>query len=284
MNASRAQWQNSLVPPRHYIDERLVHREMCRHSLRTMSKHLRRDVCGLKHLAARIADLSCSEVARHTQPFVRYGCRFWVYHFIMSDVETSLFAVIEMFLRIHILYWLESLALLRRLTDAVYMVHALNSVFQVGDPLSRGTTTTVALHKLRDKVTSKFGSTLNRDTNATSPNSHSAARSNLKATVHDATRFILAFRPILEDAPLQVYYAALVSSPNTSIVLQLGSGTCPRCQNFGILICRRSRATSIRSAPWPSRRTARRWRAFGLVVEAKLLLPLFSCVRSTRFI
>src|SRR5437762_7763273 len=45
-----------------------------------------------------------------------------------------------------------------------------------------------------------------------------AARLSIQALVHDATRFILTFRPVLEVAPLQVYCAGLIFSPNTSII------------------------------------------------------------------
>src|SRR5436305_1891841 len=45
-----------------------------------------------------------------------------------------------------------------------------------------------------------------------------AARLSLQALVHDATRFVLTFRPVLEVAPLQLYCAGLIFSPNTSII------------------------------------------------------------------
>jgi WD40 repeat protein len=72
--------------------------------------------------------------------------------------------------------------------------------------------------KLRDRIKLNLLSNLKFETKSTSAISHSAAGSKLQAIVHDATRFILAFQPVLEEAPLQVYYAGLVFSPNTSII------------------------------------------------------------------
>jgi WD40 repeat protein len=46
-------------------------------------------------------------------------------------------------------------------------------------------------------------------------------RYSLKAIVYDATRFVLAFRPVLEEAPLQVYYACLVFSPKSSVIKEI---------------------------------------------------------------
>ncbi|CAN9240616.1 unnamed protein product [Alternaria alternata] len=49
----------------------------------------------------------------------------------------------------------------------------------------------------------------------------------LKDIVHDATRFVLAFRPVLEEAPLQVYYACLVFSPKSSVIRDIFSKEAP---------------------------------------------------------
>ena len=210
--------------PQYYIDQRLVHRDMYKQCLQTLSKHLGRDICNLQHPAARTVDLNRTEVARHIQPCVQYACRFWVYHYTRSDVDTNRCADVEVFLQKHFLHWLESLALLNRVSDAVYMVHALDSMFSVRDPLSEHYSIWL---KLRDRVRATFQSGLNRETNSISLTPYGAPRSNLQAIVHDAAPFVLAFRPILKEAPLQVYYTTLVFSPNTSIVKQTFSNEAP---------------------------------------------------------
>ncbi|KAF2686545.1 hypothetical protein K458DRAFT_415891 [Lentithecium fluviatile CBS 122367] len=193
-----------------YIDEQQVHSEMYQHCLRAMSKHLRRNICNLRHSGARKANLSRTEVKRHIPAHVQYACRFWVYHYQRSAIDTGSRYDIEEFLQKHFLYWLESLALLGRVSNAVDMVHVLNSTFsQTGQPLIRT--------KLRDKV-STFLSSLNPKTHSISATPPGTASSSLQALVHDATRFILAFRPALEEAPLQVYTAGLVFSPKASII------------------------------------------------------------------
>ena len=117
--------------PQFYIDEKLVHHEMYENCLQIMSKHLRRDICNLGHPGACIADLSRIEVDRHIQPHVHYACRFWVYHYKRSDTGIRGYDDVEVFLRRYFLYWLESLALLGYVSDAVLMVHMLDSIFSV---------------------------------------------------------------------------------------------------------------------------------------------------------
>ncbi|KAF1816850.1 hypothetical protein P152DRAFT_510201 [Eremomyces bilateralis CBS 781.70] len=120
---------------------------------------------------------------------------------------------VENFLRKHFLHWLEALALLGRVSDAVVMVHMLDSGFldeQKGDVQQ--------LKSLYDKLKSTFQSSVTPKIERSSEEHKMAAESSLQALIHDATRFVLNFRPVLEIAPLQIYSAGLIFSPNTSII------------------------------------------------------------------
>ncbi|RYN82211.1 hypothetical protein AA0119_g13444 [Alternaria tenuissima] len=118
------------------MGERTVHGEMHKHCLEVMLKHLRRDMCNLQDPGARTADLSQIEVDRHIPAHVQYACRFWVYHCQRSDVDTSSSSDIKAFFHKHFLHWLESLALLSRVSEAVDMVYTLDSMFPVSGRLS----------------------------------------------------------------------------------------------------------------------------------------------------
>lgn len=122
--------------PQFGINKRMVHREMYKHCLQAMSKHLRRDMCNLQDPGVQIADLSQIEVDNHIQPHVQYACRFWVYHCIQSDVDISSCTDVKVFFQKHFLHWLETLTLLKRGSNAVHMVHMLDDMFPVSIPLS----------------------------------------------------------------------------------------------------------------------------------------------------
>ncbi|RYO00688.1 putative WD repeat-containing protein, partial [Alternaria tenuissima] len=208
--------------PQFRIDERTVHGEMHKHCLEVMSKHLRRDMCSLKDPGARTADLSQIEVDRHIPAHVQYACRFWVYHCRRSGIDTGNCCDVEVFFHKHFLHWLESLALLGRVSEAVAMVHALHSMFPTNQ-------------KRQFKKQSNFWERmkldllwkLNLEANSTSTAPLGKALYSLEDVVHDATRFVLAFWPVLEEAPLQVYYACLVFSPKSSVIREVFSKEAP---------------------------------------------------------
>jgi hypothetical protein len=137
-------FRDFLVNPRRcsnlqfYIDERLVHREMYKHCLGLMSKHLRRDICNLQDPGALIVELKRTEIDIHIQPHVQYACRFWVYHCTRSDVDISSCSEVESFFHRHFLHWLEALTLLNYGSDAVNMIHMLDDMFYASSPLSWG--------------------------------------------------------------------------------------------------------------------------------------------------
>ena len=53
------------------------------------------------------------------------------------------------------------------------------------------------------------------------------AQSELQTLVHDAKRFILSNRPVIEEAPLQIYHSALLFSPKLSILRKKFWGQAP---------------------------------------------------------
>jgi WD40 repeat protein len=70
-------------------------------------------------------------------------------------------------------------------------------------------------------------SKLNLEASSTSTAPQGEALYSLKDIVHDATRFVLAFPPVLEEAPRQVYYACLVFSPKSSVIRDIFSKEAP---------------------------------------------------------
>ncbi|KXL50602.1 hypothetical protein M433DRAFT_141118 [Acidomyces richmondensis BFW] len=105
------------------------------------------------------------------------------------------------------------------------MLDTLDTFHLVTDSLNRVTKDNrVESHlgrvRRRNKLRSTFLPRRKRGAMSILPTPYESARSNLRDQIHNAIRFVLAFRSILEEAPLQVYYAALVFSPNKSIVRQ----------------------------------------------------------------
>ena len=125
--------QRGRLSPHFSIDEKRAHYNLYMNCLRIMSNHLKRDICNLRVPGARAAELKRSEIDRHIPPHVQYACRHWIHHFKRSDVDSCDYGDIEKFLRKHILYWLEALALMGCMSDGAVMVNILDSMLAVSE-------------------------------------------------------------------------------------------------------------------------------------------------------
>ncbi|KAK4458981.1 HET-R [Cladorrhinum samala] len=145
-----------------------AHQDICARSLKLMLQNLRRDMYGL------IAPGFPIDQVRTPEPdplaTVRYSCVFWVNHLSHSisdrnTMQPNILDTVQTFLEQKYLYWLESLSLLRAMSEG--------------------------------------GRTSQRQ---------------LTAFIRDAHRFVLSYRWIIEQAPLQAYTTALVFAPVNSLV------------------------------------------------------------------
>lgn len=89
-------------------------------------------------------------------------------------------------------------------------------------------------NSIKSKILSRLSLNRNSRPESMSLNRNSPPESTLReaglglqALLHDAVRFILAFRPVLEEAPLQLYHAGLVFSPSTSVIKEIFSPEAP---------------------------------------------------------
>src|ERR1700739_1123870 len=74
------------------------------------------------------------------------------------------------------------------------------------------------LLSFRDKITPTFLSSLQFRYRSGSTFAEEYTRSSFQALVHDAKRFILAFRSAIEVTPLQAHCSGLIFSPKASII------------------------------------------------------------------
>ena len=117
--------------PQFWIDEKLAHHHLFTSCLIAMSSHLRRNICDLRSPGALTTEVDRTEVNKHIPLHVQYACRFWIYHFQRSIIDPCDYDKIQTFLQKHFLHWLEALALIECISDAVVMVKILDSMLAV---------------------------------------------------------------------------------------------------------------------------------------------------------
>ncbi|KAI0544411.1 Pfs, NACHT and WD domain protein [Xylaria curta] len=117
--------------PGFWIHERGTHQQVAENCLRVMEGSLKEDMCGLHWPGS--ACPSSELVDKCLQSEVRYTCQYWVYHieqagnFPQDDME------VYRFLKTHLLHWLEAMALLGRIDEALTSVTSLRSRLQCLD-------------------------------------------------------------------------------------------------------------------------------------------------------
>jgi hypothetical protein len=187
-----------------WIHEKKAHRDVFLSCLKAMSNHLTRDMCHLGQPGVLATEVEKSTVERNLSPDVQYACQFWVDHFQWSEIEPCNYDQIHQFLEEHFLHWLESLSLIRKVSEGVLMMTTLLSILSVSGFVP---------YKMIPET----------DLAGIKPDK----QNELYAMVYDARRFMLHHKTVIEVAPLQVYDSALIFSPATSVVRNLFSDQLP---------------------------------------------------------
>jgi hypothetical protein len=170
-----------------------IHYIIFSRSLQVLRKVLRHDVYGLR--APGIAIDQVKQPDPDPLATVRYSCLFWVNHLVEYQIIEGIVKDREplyRFLRQYFLYWLEALSLLKSVSEGIVMIQKLEDI------------------QVRFEILLSLSDCPNMNKFNGSPN--------LSAFIHDARRFAVSTRSIIEQAPLQAYCSALVFAPEKSIV------------------------------------------------------------------
>ena len=88
---------------------------------------LKQDIYGFGHPGGLATDVDPDRLDKRLPPAVQYACRYWVSHWRNSNVFPVYEQKVNSFLRTHLLYWIESLALMGKVGEAVQMMIDLQS-------------------------------------------------------------------------------------------------------------------------------------------------------------
>ena len=182
-----------------WVDEKKAHAAIVDSCLCVMSR-LKRDICCLRKPSALASMVKSDKVERYLPVELQYACRYWVEHLLKSKLQLYNDDHIHVFLRQHLIHWLEALSLMGKTSEGVLAITSLESIVVVS------------------KLTANFNSSLQ---------SKSKKSPGFYTFIHDAKRFALYNRSIIEEAPLQIYCSALVFAPEMSLVRKQFKGQIP---------------------------------------------------------
>jgi hypothetical protein len=116
------------------VDARATHCHLLNYYLRLMKNHLRRNMCNLERPGIRAHDLAKADVDKFIPLPIQYACRYWIHHLQQSNVDPIKHLGIIDFFQTRFLFWLESLALISRLSDGIIIVRLLEAMLAIGGP------------------------------------------------------------------------------------------------------------------------------------------------------
>jgi hypothetical protein len=97
------------------------HEVLAQACFNTLLKGLRRDICDIKDpskLNREVDDIQ-DRITSHIPPHLQYACRHWMWHLCCSQVSGTLLALMQDFMRMKLLYWIEACGLLGELRIAL---------------------------------------------------------------------------------------------------------------------------------------------------------------------
>ncbi|CAG8112978.1 unnamed protein product [Penicillium olsonii] len=118
------------------VNEQETHGKLASHCLRVMMSGLKHNICGLASYGTKLEDIDQQTIDQRLHPELQYACHFWVHHLQRSKGHVSESDILSFFEK-HFLHWLEALALMRRLSEAIGMIDILKSATTVSGRLSR---------------------------------------------------------------------------------------------------------------------------------------------------
>lgn len=115
------------------VDQEETHEMIAVRCLELMLREgsLREDCCNLKEPGVVRSDVGRQVVDEHLSPEVQYVCQYWVYHIEKSKGYFCNVQAVLVFLQTRLLYWLEALSWMGRISEGVTMIITLQSLFNV---------------------------------------------------------------------------------------------------------------------------------------------------------
>jgi NACHT domain len=116
-----------------WVDERKTHERIATKCLQLMStsKGLKKNICNLERPGTLRSEIDGQIIDACLLAEVRYACRYWVYHLEKSNSGICDNGQVHVFLREHLLHWLEAMSLLGNTSESITMIATLQSILEV---------------------------------------------------------------------------------------------------------------------------------------------------------
>ncbi|KAK0632942.1 hypothetical protein B0T14DRAFT_542129 [Immersiella caudata] len=115
-----------------WIDETQYHKTLADRCIQLLHQHLRRDICDLQIPGKLRSEVGQQTIDSGLPPEVQYACQYWVHHLKESKGSVQDGGPVHSFLKSHLLYWLEALGVLGRISESLGIVDDLLTLSPAG--------------------------------------------------------------------------------------------------------------------------------------------------------
>jgi hypothetical protein len=123
--------------PDFWVDEKHANGALATRCIQLMSTSLKEDICGVEIPGTRVGGVERHRVEQCLPPEVQYACLHWVKHIQKSDVLLQDNDYVHLFLKTHLLHWLEALSWMLKTSEGILEIISLESIASVSPPETR---------------------------------------------------------------------------------------------------------------------------------------------------
>ncbi|KAA8642420.1 uncharacterized protein ATNIH1004_011364 [Aspergillus tanneri] len=115
-----------ITETRFHVNKQETHRKIALHCIRVMKTQLKHNICDLASYGTQRKDVDSLVINQHLTAHLQYSCQYWVHHLKHSEGRISESEILT-FIKERFVHWLEALALIGSISDAVEMIDILKS-------------------------------------------------------------------------------------------------------------------------------------------------------------
>ena len=115
------------------VDGNKTHWALANSCIRIMSAMLQRDICNLCLPGTLAAEVPEKNIEQCLPGELQYACSYWVQHFQESKNPLLDNGDVHLFLRKHLLFWLEALSLLGKISEGIIALISLENLVKVSN-------------------------------------------------------------------------------------------------------------------------------------------------------
>lgn len=114
-----------------WVDEKQIHQQLAYSCIELMSTFLTEDICDVHLYGILITEVELSQIERCLPQEVQYACLYWIKHLQNGSIQLQDNDKVHRFLQSHLLFWLEALSWMQKISEGILEIISLESTAAV---------------------------------------------------------------------------------------------------------------------------------------------------------